>query len=89
MSEDIYYCPTCGLTTFNDCEDDELVIRYKRRGKMLDYTQGWTACSRCLIGAIKCLDEYMDVQRINRGISLRANRELFEKMKNSGCGCGG
>lgn len=84
-----YVCPTCGLATFNDVENDELEIRYIRRGKMLDYTHGWTACPRCLIGAIKCLDQYIEVQRINRGISLRTNREQFEKMKNSDWGCGG
>jgi hypothetical protein len=71
-------CPTCELPTHEDVENDEIELTYKRHGKLLNYTHGWTACPRCLIGAIKCLDEYMEVQRINRGISIRANRKQYE-----------
>jgi hypothetical protein len=82
-------CPTCELPTHDDVSNDELEIIYKRNGKSMNYTHGWTACPRCLIGAMKCLDNYMEVQRINRGISLRVNREQYEKMQENGCSCGG
>ncbi len=82
-------CPACELPVHEDVSDDEIEIRYKRRGKPLEYTHGWHACPRCLVGAIKCLDQYMQVQRINRGISLRAIRAQEQKSKDSGCGCGG
>lgn len=82
-------CPVCELETYDDVSRDEIEIRYKRHGKPLPYTHGWHGCQRCLIGAIKALDEYMKIQRTNRGISLRANREQYKKSKDSGCGCGG
>jgi hypothetical protein len=45
-------CPTCELPTHEDVENDEIELTYKKHGKLLNYTHGWTACPRCLIGAI-------------------------------------
>lgn len=89
MSVSEYTCPTCELPVHENVSKDEIEIRYKRAGKPLEYTRGWYGCPRCLVGAIKCLDQYMQVERVNRGISLRAMRQQQEKVKESGCGCGG
>jgi hypothetical protein len=86
-----YFCPTCGLPTSKEIGEStemEVMISYKQPGKDT-YGRGWYGCLNCLKGLVKCVEEYMQVQRVNRGRSLRANREQYQKSKENGCGCGG
>ena len=81
----MYECPTCGLETHKEIDERtelEVNISYKSPGKQ-PYSRGWFGCLNCLSGLEKCIQDYMNIQRINRGISLRNMREQ------KGCGCGG
>lgn len=83
-----YYCPVCRLSTYKPVDNNELEISYRVDGKVQRYVRGWNACPRCLIGAENCVKQYMS-NRIDRGISLEVNRNQFEKLKSSDCGCSG
>lgn len=83
-----YFCPTCGLEThraIGETTELEVNISYKQPGKET-YSRGWWACQICCKDLVEHIQEYMNTQRMNRGISLRAMRE---QKSNSGCGCGG
>lgn len=88
LQSEQWYCPTCGLPTHKEIGENtalEIVISYRTPDKDT-YSRGWYGCLNCCKGLAETVEKYMEVQRINRGISLRAIRA---QKASSGCGCGG
>ena len=83
-----YECPVCALLSPFPVEDNELEISYKVRGKEVKFKKGWYACPRCLVHADKCVQQSLK-DRLDRGRSLRVNRDQYKKLQEKGCGCGG
>lgn len=83
-----YFCPICRLESPIPVEDNELEISYRVKGKAANFVKGWHACARCLIHAEKCVRKSLQ-DRLDRGRSLEVNREQYQKLEKSGCGCGG
>lgn len=87
ISQQKHYCPVCQLESPFPVEENELEITYKVKGKIPKFIKGWWACPRCLVGADKCVQQFMR-DRLDRGKSLAINRDQFKKLEKSGCGCG-
>ena len=88
LIEQGFFCPMCALPTHENVNDAQIEVTYKMHGKE-QYSGGYYGCTACLASLINCIQEHMKIDRINRGISLRAIREQTEKSRKSECGCSG